>query len=749
MIRVFYIILTIAFSAMLGCVSAEKKQKQTPLADEANLLLGTDIFPCPEYSGNNSLDPDYGLYANEIVGPRMPSGMVSPSPVTSFRGVASHSRGSGYRHGDKYIIGFSQLNIEYNAYANPIVMPVVGQLDTFSGDDTNSASGYRVEKDSASEVAKPYYYTVKLKNSVRAEITATDHVGVHRYTFPKAHSSKILIDLGAAHKFTSIPEAWLEIVGNDKIEGYQKLKTFFNFYGNDIYFVAKFSRPFRYWGIWKDNNQNHRRIMKINPYIGRVQSKGNVKKQGLGAFVDYATDENEQIEVKIAVSNKSIEDARKKLEDETKGKNFDDIKVACENEWNKYFSKIQVEGGTQAQRTMFYTSVLRCSNFASVEDIAMLYTMNYQVLFLMEPKMVVDKIDDIVKSGYVRRGFFGNGFIPAVLSFYRRGATTIDIKSIYNKYYGLVSDPNYERYAEFIKYGYLPYIHRENGRYEMNEDCSNRTLGYSYEFYCLAELAKELGDRPQSETDFLLKHSKNYKNLFDPKTGFLRAKTADGKWVEPFNPTTATLRSPYNEGNSWQYSYMVLHDIPELVKMMGGKDAFVKRLDEFFKAPYTAAIGDVSGMIGCYTHGNGNDRFIPYLYAEVGVPHKTQEMVRFIMDTMYRNEPGALPNNDDYGNISGWYVMSAMGLYPPINFAAGDEFILGSPLFKKITLKLPEYIYGGNTFTIECENYAPENIYVESVWLDGRKLENFKMPISALKTGKKLVFKMSKTPVIK
>ncbi len=227
------------------------------------------------------------------------------------------------------------------------------------------------------------------------------------------------------------------------------------------------------------------------------------------------------------------------------------------------------------------------------------------------------------------------------------------------------------------------------------------------------------------------------------------AQTRSGKWLEPFDPADSSLRSPYNEGNAWQYTYMILHDIPELIKIAGGNEAFVAKLDKLFTTPNHNAICDVSGMIGCYTHGNGNDRFIPYLYVEAGVPHKTQKMVRHIMDTMYKNAPGALPNNDDYGNLSGWYVMSAMGLYPPINAAAADEFILGSPIFKKITLKLPEYIYDGNTFTIECKNYAPENVYVEWVELDGKRLDNFKMPIDALRTGKKLVFKMSPTPVIK
>ena len=720
------------------CIAADSAR----LADNANLLLGTDIFPYPELAGHNSLDPDFGLYANEIVGPRMPDGMVSPSPLTSFRGVTMHARGAGYCHSDKYIIGFSQLNTEYNSYMNPVIMPSVGRLYTASG-DADGSEGYRVEKDSSSEIAKPYYYTVSLKNGVKAEITTTKHVGVYRYTFPKSFQSKILLDLAATHRHSKITDAWIRIVDSTTIEGYQKLKLIqsFNYYGNNVYFVAKFDKPYRCFAVWND-----KRIYQTDFGVRYAEKSGGVSK--LGVFADYCTDEGEQIQVKIAVSPTSIEDARAKLEAEAPNWDFDATAQKCKNAWNDFFSKIQVEGGTDAQKALFYTSILRCAKFANVENISMLSTMNYQVLFLLDPESIAEKIRDIVKTKYVRRGFFGNGFVPYSLSFYRRGVKDIDLKAIYELYFNLVNDPKYERYAEFIKLGYLPYIPRENGVYKMNDDCANRTLGYAYEFYCLAEMAKEIG-RPQSEMDFLLKHSKNYKNLLDPKTGFIRAKTADGKWLEPFDPADSSLRSPYNEGNAWQYTYMILHDIPELIKIAGGNDAFVAKLDKLFTTPNHNAICDVSGMIGCYTHGNGNDRFIPYLYVEAGAPHKTQKMVRHIMDTMYKNAPGALPNNDDYGNLSGWYVMSAMGLYPPINAAAADNFVLGSPLFKKITLRLPEYIYGGNTFTIECENYAPENIYVEWVELDGKRLDNFKMPIDALRTGKKLVFKMSPKPVIR
>ena len=736
-------ILILAGIAVFGnsTIAAEGGANAKPV-DYANLLLGTDIFPYPELAGHNSLDPDFGLFANEIVGPRMPDGMVSPSPLTSFRGVTEHARGAGYCHSDKYIIGFSQLNTEYNSYMNPVIMPVVGRLYTVSG-DADGSEGYRVEKDSSSEIAKPYYYAVKLKNGVKAEITATKHVGIYRYTFPKSFQSKILLDLGATHRHSKITDAWVRVVDNTTVEGYQKLRLIqcFNYYGENVYFVAKFDKPFRCFALWKD-----KRIFQTDSGFKYVEKSGGVSR--LGMFADYCTSEGEQIQVKIAISPVSIEDARAKLEAEAPNWNFEAVAEKGKEVWNNMFSKIQVEGGTDAQKALFYTSMLRCAKFANVENISMLSTMNYQVLFLLDPESIAEKIRDIVKTKYVRRGFFGNGFVPYSLSFYRRGVKDVDLKAIYELYFKMVNDPKYERYAEFIKYGYLPYIHRENGIYEMNDDCANRTLGYAYEFYCLAEMAKEIG-RPQSEIDFLLKHSKNYKNLLDPETGFIRAKTADGKWLEPFDPAESSLRSPYNEGNSWQYTYMILHDIPELIKITGGNEAFVAKLDKIFTTPNHNAICDVSGMIGCYTHGNGNDRFIPYLYVEAGAPYKTQKMVRYIMDTMYKNAPGALPNNDDYGNLSGWYVMSAMGLYPPINAAAADDFVLGSPLFKKITLRLPEYIYGGNTFTIECENYAPENIYVEWVELDGKRLDNFKMPIDALRTGKKLVFKMSPKPVIK
>ncbi len=717
------------------CASAKDEKNY---ADYANLLIGTDMFHAPKYNGNNSLDPDFGLYANEIVGPRMPNGPVSPSPLTSFQGITYHARGSGYCHSDKYIMGFSQINTEYNSFCCPIVMPIVGKLYTDSG-DTGNVKGYRAKKDSESEIAKPYYYTVKLKDSgVKVEITCSENVGVYRFTFPKSRSSKILIDAGTTHRFSYVKDADIKIVNNDTIEGFQDLfiRPNFRFYGTKLYFVAKFDREILNNGTWfgeKIYSQDSAR---------RLNAKYTPKTK-IGAFMDFMTEENEQVNMKIAISFESIEDAYKKLQEQTPDWNFDATKQKAKDAWNAYLSRIEVEGGTQAQKTLFYTSMVRSANFSSVETIAMLSTMNYQVLFLTSPDKVVEKIDGIVKSGYVRRGFFGNGMISNSLAFYRRGAK-IDLASIFNTYYKLLTDPKYERYAEYMKLGYLPFVERNTGVYKMNEDCANRTLGYAYEYYCLAEMAKILGDNEKA--DFLMKYSHGWKNVFDPVTKFVRGKTADGKWLEPFDPNVATLRSPYNEGNAWHYSFMVFHDIPELTKLMGGRKAFIAKLDEMFKAPYKSVFRDVSGMIGAYTHGNGNDRYIPYLYTELGCPWKTQKMVRFILDTLYKPIAGGLTNNDDYANMSGWYVMSAMGMYPPINIAASDNFVLAAPIFKKITIRLPELIYGGNTFTIECENYDEKNIYATSVELDGKPLENFKLPMDALKKNKRLVFKMSSIP---
>ena len=739
--NLIYIVCIFYLLTILNVCNASEQIKGC--ADYVDFLIGSDMFHDPQYSGNNSLDPDFGLYANEIVGPRTPDGVVSPSPVSSFKGVTFHARGSGYCNSDKYIMGFPHINTEYNSYANLLLMPIVGTLYTDSGDKDNTI-GYRALKDPQSEIAKAYYYSVKFKDSgIKTEITSTKHVGIHRYTFPKARSAKILLDLGITHKFSKLKDANLTFKGSDTIEGWQEITVFpsFKFYPPKVYFVVKFDKPIKFHGIWDEHSiYAHDKT----PSAKKRKPNGTNIPKKLGAFVDYMTEENEQIQVKLAVSFKSIEDAYNNLE-EAKGWDFEAHKENCRKKWNDYLSRIEVEGGTREQKRLFYTSMARCSNFASVEIISMLSTMNYQVLFLLEPKSITEKICNIVETGYVRRGFFGNGFIPYSLSFFKRGAKEIDLNAIYNKYFKLLNDPNYERYAEYIKNGYLHSIKRPDGSYKMNDDCANRTLGYAYEFYCLSEMGKLL-QKPTEEIDFLKKHSYGYKNVFDKTTGFVRGKDADGKWLEPFDPTEATIRNPYNEGNAWQYTFMIFHDIPWLIDSLGGKKAFVAKLDEMFSTPYHSIRQDISGMIGNYTHGNGNDRYVPYLYIEADAAWKTQEMTRKILDVMYKDIPGGLTNNDDYGNMSGWYVMSAMGIYPPINPALCDNFLLTSPLFKKITIRLPEYIYGGNIFTIECENYAPENIYIDSVELDGKPLRDFKMPVDALKNAKRLVFKMSKHP---
>ncbi|QGY47793.1 hypothetical protein GM418_30280 [Maribellus comscasis] len=701
-------------------------------ADYVNFLIGTDVFEDAKYNGNNPVHPDSAMYGNEIPGPKMPDGIINPSPVTSFKGVFYHSRGAGYCYSDESIMGFTNLPTEYNFYNNLLLMPTVGRLYTRPGELSSPKDGYRSRKNFENEIAKPYYYSVVLKDyDIKAELTTTNHVALHSYTFPKSDSSKILLDLGICHKNSRIISSLAQIRDNNTITGKQIIEAnkshLFQYYGEEIFFAIKFSRKFEDYGMW-DNFEN-----KI--YNGRE----NIEGKQVGVFVDYKTDDKEKIFVKVSISLISIEDALKNIESELPSWSFDQIKNQCKVAWNDILSRIEIEGGNKSQRTLFYTSLARSLN----TGVFMGWFDNYEILFLLQPERVVNRANSNDWST-LYRGFIGFEQFPAVLSYYLRGAKDIDIKTIYDAYYKRMTNPEVERYGDFFRYGYIPYNYRTDEQSTtMEDDCVNRTLGYAYAFNCLSYMAEELGEK--QEAKYLKKFSDNYKNIFDKKTGFMRAKLRDGSWLEPFDPTQSYLREIYKEGNAWQYTWMVPHDIPGLINLMGGKYAFANKLDELFTTPYKYVHRNTSGMIGNYTHGNGIDRYIPYLYSEAGFPSKTQKMVRTILDTLYRATPGGLTNNDDYGKMSAWYVYSAMGFLPPLD-ATSENYILGAPLFKKITIHFSDYIYNNNTFTIECENYSPENIYAKSVKLDGKTLNNFKLPFDAFINGQRLVFQMSHVP---
>ena len=730
--KVYFLLTCLLFLIFFETENAHSQDNKLSPADCVNFLIGTDVFDDVKYNGNNPTHPDTANYGNDIPGPKIPYGLVNPSPVSSFYGIHGHSRGAGYCYSDESIMGFSNLTTEYNFYTNLLLMPTVGKLYTRPGELNSPKDGYRSRKSFENEIAKPYYYSVVLKDySIKAEMTTTNHVALHSYTFPKSDSSKILLDLGVCAKNSRIISSSAQINDSNTITGKQIIDAnksdLFQYYGEEIFFAIKFSRKFENYGMW-DNIEN-------NIYNAR----DNIEGKQVGVFVDYKTDDKEKIFVKVSISLISIEDALKNIESELPGWSFDQIKNQCKVAWNNILSRIEIEGGNKSQRTLFYTSLARCLN----TGVFMGWFDNYEILFLLQPERVVNKANSNDWST-LYPGFIGYEQFPLILSYYRRGAKDIDIKTIYDAYYKRMTNPKVERYGDFFKYGYIPYNDKADEQSTTKEtDCVNRTLGYAYAFNCLSYMAEELGEK--QEAKYLKKFSDNYKNVFDKKTGFMRAKLRDGSWLEPFDPTKTYHHEEYREGNAWQYTWMVPHDIPGLINLMGGKYAFANKLDELFTTPYKHAMWDVSGMIGNYTHGNGTDRYVPYLYSEAGFPSKTQKIVRTILDTLYRATPGGLTNNDDYGKMSAWYVYSAMGFLPPLD-ATSENYILGAPLFKKITIHFPNYIYNNNTFTIECENYSPDNIYAKSVKLDGKILNNSKLPFDAFINGSKLVFEMSHVP---
>lgn len=712
-----------------------------------NPLMGTDS----EFSLSNG---------NTYPAIARPWGMNFWTPMT-----ADYGDGWTYKYRDHQIKGFKQTHQPspwINDYAAFALMPVTGKLK-FKEKDRSSWFSHKAE------TVKPYYYSVYLADyDIKAEITPTDRAAVFRFTFPESESAYILIDafkMGSEVKI--IPEE-RKIVGYCSNNHGGVPENFKN------YFVAYFDKDFEVTHTWNDTTLE---INSLSQQADRV-----------GAIVGFKTKKGEKISVRVASSFISPEQANQNLISELGRKNFDEVRDEGKQIWNKELGKIKVESENIDQLRIFYSTLYRVLLFPrKFYEIGIngqivhyspyngkvlpgyMYTDNgfwdtFRAVFpfftLMYPELNSQIMQGLVntykESGWLpewaspgHRGcMIGSNSASIIADAYLKGINDFDIDTLYKAILknttavhpeiNSVGRFGVEHYNEL---GYVPY------NINVNENTA-RTLEYAYADYCIWKLGKKLG-RPTEEINLFKQRAQNYKNVFDTQTGWMRGRNIDGTFQSPFNPFK--WGDAFTEGNSIHYTWSVFQDVKGLKELMGGDEAFVRRLDTVFELPpifddsyYGFPIHEIREMqivdMGNYAHGNQPIQHMLYLYNYAGAPWKTQEKVREVLTKLYTPTPDGYCGDEDNGQTSAWYVFSSLGFYPVC--PGSGEYVIGSPLFDKATLKLEN----GNTLILEAHNNSDINKYIDEISLNGELIDRNYFTHSELMKGGVIQFKMSNMP---
>jgi len=726
------------------------------------IMISVSSLPCLAREPVEYVNPFIGTggHGHTFPGACVPFGMVQLSPDT---GISGWDHCSGYHYPDNGIMGFSLTHLSGTGcadYGDILLMPTTGKLKL-----TPVTPGSRFSHED--EQASAGYYAVILQTyNIKVELTATRRAGFLRFTFPKSSETHILIDL--AHGIGNSPvQAYVKVVGGNQIEGYRRSKGWAR--DRTVYFVAEFSKPFSSYGTWEETWRR---------WIHRDQSEESGKK--VGAYVGYSASQSRVIMVKVGISFVSVDGARRNLEVEIPDWDFERVRREAKETWNEELNKIEVEGGTDDQKVIFYTALYHCllcpyvfsdvdgkyigmdgrihtakdHTHYSVFSLWDTFRAEMPLLTLIQPERLKDMISSLVAK-YKEGGWLpiwplannytncmiGDHAVPVIVDAYMKGIRNFEVEKAYEAMRkGAMETPpqghpfrgrvGLEYYKEM---GYIPA--------DKVDQSVSRTLEYAYDDWCLAQMARVLGK--DDDYNIFLKRAHYYENVFDTSGQFMRPRNMDGSWVEPFDPMEAGNRY-YTEANAWQYTWSVPHDVEGLIELMGGAEKFIKKLDALFEqSPEVKGPPDITGLIGQYAHGNEPSHHIAYLYNYAGAPWKTQERVRQIMDGLYGPGPQGLCGNEDCGQISAWYVFSAMGFYPVC--PGQGMYVIGSPIFERVTIHLNRP-YKADKFIIKANNVSSEDKYIQSAVFNGKALKKPWIRHSDITAGGTLTFEMGPEP---
>jgi predicted alpha-1,2-mannosidase len=736
-----YFKITLLCSALLiACGGCATFEKQTPLTQFVNPYIGT------------------GDHGHVFLGANVPFGLVQLGPSNIPQ---SWDWCSGYHISDSTIIGFSHMHLSGTGIGDlgdVNLMPAVGEVTLKRGTVPDYTTGLYSRFNRATEKVKAGYYAVHLdRYNVDVELTATKHVGFHKYTFPGTAGAKVIIDLDNGQCWDRPVEGMLVQENDTVVSGYRYSAGWAR--DQRIFFTAVFSKPVKRFLVSDSTESKPGNTLRAKRVYGQAC---------------FDMDAQEALYVKVALSPVSVENAKLNMQAELPGWDFAQTVKAADTAWNDELGKIIITAGDDRAKRIFYTALYHTmiapSEFCDVNNDyrgadGKIYTnapfKNYTTFSLWDtyraahPLMTLihpEKMSDMVNTMlaiYQQQGklpvwhlmgcetdcMVGNPGISVVADAVLKGYDGFDKALAYEamKRSAMLD----ERGLKWMKqYGYIPYDKGE-------EEGLSKCMEYAIADWGIAQVAQAMGHT--DDYSYFLKRSKAYSYYFDKETGFMRARSSDGKFKTPFNPFESVHRdNDYTEGNAWQYTWLVPHDVEGLIGLFGSKERFLQKLDSLFVAEGFMgehASPDISGLIGQYAHGNEPSHHIIYMYPYAGQPWKTADKVREVLSVMYNDQPAGLSGNEDVGQMSAWYVLSSLGFYQVE--PAGGKYIFGSPTIDKAVIK----VQGGKTFTITATNNSADNKYIQQVLLNGQPYPHYYILFAAIAQGGTLEFIMGEEPV--
>lgn len=714
----------------LACTPVPQEKVEEDLIGYTNPMIGTDFtgntYPGAQVPfGMVQLSPDNGLPGWDRI-----SGYYYPdSTIAGF----SHTHLSGTGAGDLYDISFMPVTNPYKTEAEPL-----GIYSSFSHNDESASAGY---------------YRVLLKDyNINVELTATERCGIQRYTFPEAESS-IFLNLKKAMNWDFTADSHIEIVDSCTIRGYRHSwgwspKQY-------IYFQTRFSRPFD--------------AFQLDTTAITTKDKGRIGTAAIARF-DFKTKQNEEILVTTALSGTSMEAAARNLEAEAPKDDFDFYMKQAQENWTKELAKIEVTSDDADKKTIFYTAmyhamlaptiysdvdgsyfgpdgqVHQAEGWTNYSTFSLwdTYRASHPLFTYLQPERVSDMIQCFLHFyeqngalplwnlyGWETDMMIGYHAVPVIVDAYLKGIGDFDpVKALE----ACVTTANRDDYRSIGFYKEKGYVASDHENWSMS-----KTMEYAYDDYCIARMAEAMGEKEIA--DEFYRRSQNYRNVFNPETSFMQPRDSKGNFIPNYDPEAYI--EDICESNGWQYYWSVAHDIDGLIELTGGETRFAERLDSMF----TYETADKSklpifstGMIGQYAHGNEPGHHVIYLYNRVKQPWKTQQYAAQVMHTLYKNMPDGICGNEDCGQMSSWYVFSAMGFYPvdPIS----GQYEIGSPIFPEVKM----YLANGKTFVVRAENVSDENIYIQSVTVNGQPYNKSYITHEMIMQGDTIHFVMGNKP---
>ncbi|MDH6304926.1 putative alpha-1,2-mannosidase [Parabacteroides sp. PF5-5] len=705
------------------------------------------------------VDPYIGTgdHGHVFMGANVPFGLVQVGPSNIPQ---TWDWCSGYHISDSTIIGFSHMHLSGTGIGDLgdiNFMPAIGEVNLNRGQADDYNTGIFSLFDRKTEKTKAGYYGVHLdRYNIDVELTATKRVGFHKYTFPASEDAKVIIDLENGQAWDAPVEGYIVQENDSVISGYRYSKGWAN--DQRVFFTAIFSKPMKQFIVSEKNEIKEGNSLKARRTYGQAL---------------FSTQDKEELYVKVALSPVSIENAKLNMQAELPAWNFEQTITNADKAWNEELNKILIETNDNRVKRTFYTALYHTmiapSEFCDVNNdyygadnqmhkagafknyttfsLWDTYRAAHPLMSIIHPEKMSDIMNTMLTI-YQQQGklpvwhlmgcetdcMVGNPGISVVGDAILKGYGGFDKELAFEamKNSAMLD----ERGLKYMReYGYIPYDKEPEGLAKCME--------YAIADWSIAQVAKQMGKTEDYE--YFLNRSKSYKHYFDPETQFMRGLSSEGVFRSPFNPFESVHRdNDYTEGNAWQYTWLVPHDIEGLVELFGSKERFIEKLDSLFIVEGSLgehASPDISGLIGQYAHGNEPSHHVVYMYPYVGQAYKTAEKVREVLSVMYNDQPAGLSGNEDVGQMSAWYILSSLGMYQVE--PAGGKYIFGSPIMDEATIRVKD----GKTFRIIAHNNSTQNKYIQAIKLNGQPYDKYYIDFKDIEAGGTLEFEMGSSPL--